>query len=59
MDSETKLIWRATALGISAFTSGYFARLMNDGKGIIATTGFILALGAAIFVAIMMIFDAE
>lgn len=59
MSNETKLVWRATALGISAFTSGYFARLMDDGKGKVATVGFIFALCVAVFVVMMMIFDAE
>ena len=59
MGSEAKLIWRATALGISAFTSGYFARLMDDGKGKMATVGFVFALCVAVFVVMMMIFDAE
>ena len=59
MSSEAKLVWRATALGISAFTSGYFARMMDDGKGNVATAGFIFALCIAVFVVIMMIFDSE
>jgi hypothetical protein len=59
MSSEAKLVWRATALGISAFTSGYFARMMDDGKGNVATVGFIFALCVAVFVVMMMIFDAE
>lgn len=59
MSSEAKLVWRATALGVSAFTSGYFARMMDDGKGKMATVGFIFALCVAIFVLMMMIFDPE
>lgn len=59
MSSEAKLVWRVTALGVSAFTSGYFARMMDDGKGNVATVGFIFALCVAVFVGIMMIFDAE
>ena len=59
MSSEAKLVWRATALGISAFTSGYFSRMMDDGKGNVATIGFIFALCVAVFVLMMMIFDAE
>lgn len=59
MSSETKLVCRATALGISAFTSGYFARLIDDGKEKVATVGFIFALCVAVFVVMMMIFDAE
>ena len=59
MSSKTKLVWRTIALAISAFTSGYFARMMDDGKGNVATVGFIFALCVAVFVAMMMIFDAE
>lgn len=59
MSSEAKMVLRATALGISAFTSGYFARMMDDGKGNVETIGFIFALCVAVFVVIMMIFDAE
>jgi hypothetical protein len=59
MSSEVKLVLRATALGVSAFTSGYFARMTDDGKGNMATVGFIFALCVAAFVVIMMIFDAE
>jgi hypothetical protein len=59
MSGEVKLVLRATALGVSAFTSGYFARMTDDGKGNMATAGFIFALCIAAFVVIMMIFDAE
>jgi hypothetical protein len=59
MSSEAKLVWRATALGVSAFISGYFARMTDEGNGNVATVGFIFALCIAAFVLIMMIFDTE
>jgi len=59
MSSEAKLVWRAIALSVSAFTSGYFARMADDGNGNVATVGFIFALCVAIFVLMMMIFDPE
>jgi hypothetical protein len=33
--------------------------MMDDGKGNVATVGFIFAICVAVFVAMMMIFDAE
>lgn len=59
MSNEIKLVWRATALGVSAFTSGYFAQMTDDGKGDVATVCFIFALCVAIFVVMMMIFDSK
>lgn len=59
MSSEAKLVWRAIALSVSAFTSGYFARMIDNGRGNAAAIGFLFSLCVATFVLIMMIFDTE
>lgn len=59
MSSEAKLVWRVSALGISAFASGYFARMTGDGMPNWAIIGYFFALWVAVSVAMTMIFDAE
>lgn len=59
MSSGVKLVCRTTALGISAFTSGYYDRMLDESNGIMATLGLIFALCVCGFVTMMMIFDSD